>query len=89
MNAREWVAVTATVNVGGVLHTAVHNVPAGEYDNTPDGRGNARTMARAALEDTLREHCPTMNIREAFDRSHIDAILTTERYTAEQEDQPF
>jgi len=86
----EWVAVTATVDVGGTLYTAVQNAPAEAYDN--DGgrtRAHARILARTALEDTLREAHPDMSIRDAFDTANYRSQITTSRYTADTEEEPF
>lgn len=86
----EWVAVTATVDIGGITHTAVQNAPAAAYDS--DGgrtRAHARILARTALEDTIREAHPHMSIRDAFDTANYKSEITTSRYTAAAEQEPF
>ena len=86
----EWVAVTATVDVGGITYTAVQNVRAAAYDS--DGgrtRAAARILARTALEDTIREAHPHMSIRDAFDTANYKSEITTSRYTAAAEQEPF
>jgi hypothetical protein len=86
----EWVAVTATVDVGGITHTAVQNVHADQYDG--DGglsRAHARVLARCALEDTIREAHPHMSVRDAFDTANYKSTITTSRYIAAAEQEPF
>lgn len=86
----EWVAVTATVEVGGVTYTAVQNAPAAAYDS--DGgrtRAHARILARCALEDAIREAHPHMSIRDAFDTANYKSEITTSRYIAADEQEPF
>ena len=86
----EWVAVTATVDIGGITHTAVQNVHADQYDG--DGglsRAHARILARCALEDAIRESHPHMSIRDSFDTANYKSTLTTSRYTAAAEQEPL
>ena len=86
----EWVVVTATVDIGGTTHTAVQNVHADQYDG--DGglsRAHTRILARCALEDTIRESHPHMSIRDAFDTANYKSTITTSRYTAAAEQEPF
>ena len=86
----EWVAVTATVDIGGITHTAAQSVHADQYDG--DGglsRAHARILARTALEDAIREAHPHMSVRDAFDTANYKSEITTSRYVADDEQEPF
>lgn len=84
------VAVTATATIGATTHSARRDVPAVDYDT--DGgrtRAHARILARADLTDVIADAHPDMSIRDASDYAIYKSEITTERYTTDQEDQPF
>lgn len=90
MPAVEWIAVRAAVTIKGTEYTAEATCYADLYDDD-GGRTRARThiLARAALEDAIREARPLMSIRDAFDAAQYHSTLTTRRYTVDTPEIPF
>lgn len=90
MGTVDMIAVRATVTIKGTEYAAEATCYADLYDD--DGgrtRTHARFLARAALEDVIREARPAMSIRDAFDNAHDHSTITTHRYTVDTPDTPF
>lgn len=90
MTAVDMIAVRATVTIKGTEYAAESTADANAYD-TDSGRtrAHARILARAALEDIIRDARPDMSIRDAFDNAHYHSTITTHRYTVDTTEDPF